>query len=164
MASYNIEVQTRAVLENLKAVVQAAAGCDVIAPSDMMDGRVARIRADGEERQHVYDHADGGKEEVLEDLLHQSRHPHEALRTRRSNEGSLVLFTGDGHRLGRLGRPAWSWIGPLVEIGYEPAFFLRKVAIHQGALKAHIVIAHFHEGVETYLMEHYRQCVEVVLA
>jgi porphobilinogen synthase len=28
-----------------QAVVQAAAGCDVIAPSDMMDGRVGRIRA-----------------------------------------------------------------------------------------------------------------------
>jgi porphobilinogen synthase len=27
-----------------QAVVQAAAGCDVIAPSDMMDGRVGRIR------------------------------------------------------------------------------------------------------------------------
>jgi len=28
-----------------QSVVQAAAGCDVIAPSDMMDGRVAKIRA-----------------------------------------------------------------------------------------------------------------------
>jgi porphobilinogen synthase len=28
-----------------QAIVQAAAGCDVIAPSDMMDGRVGRIRA-----------------------------------------------------------------------------------------------------------------------
>lgn len=28
-----------------QAVVQAAAGCDIIAPSDMMDGRVGRIRA-----------------------------------------------------------------------------------------------------------------------
>ena len=28
-----------------QAVVQAAAGCDVVAPSDMMDGRVGRIRA-----------------------------------------------------------------------------------------------------------------------
>ena len=28
-----------------QAVVQAAAGCDVVAPSDMMDGRVGRVRA-----------------------------------------------------------------------------------------------------------------------
>ena len=28
-----------------QAIVQAAAGCDIIAPSDMMDGRVGRIRA-----------------------------------------------------------------------------------------------------------------------
>src|SRR2546423_534021 len=27
-----------------KAIVQAEAGCDVVAPSDMMDGRVGRIR------------------------------------------------------------------------------------------------------------------------
>ena len=38
-----------------QALVQAQAGCDVIAPSDMMDGRVAAIRAglDGAGLQHV---------------------------------------------------------------------------------------------------------------
>ena len=38
-----------------QAVVQAKAGCDVIAPSDMMDGRVGAIRAalDAEEFEHV---------------------------------------------------------------------------------------------------------------
>ena len=38
-----------------QAVVQAAAGCNVIAPSDMMDGRVARIREelDAEGYEHV---------------------------------------------------------------------------------------------------------------
>jgi porphobilinogen synthase len=38
-----------------QALVQAQAGCDVIAPSDMMDGRVAAIRAalDGDGFEHV---------------------------------------------------------------------------------------------------------------
>lgn len=38
-----------------QALVQARAGCDIIAPSDMMDGRVGAIRAalDGEGFQHV---------------------------------------------------------------------------------------------------------------
>lgn len=38
-----------------QAVAQAKAGCDVVAPSDMMDGRVGRIRAalDAEHFQHV---------------------------------------------------------------------------------------------------------------
>jgi porphobilinogen synthase len=35
--------ETVAMLER-QAVVQAAAGCDVIAPSDMMDGRIGRVR------------------------------------------------------------------------------------------------------------------------
>lgn len=38
-----------------QAIVQAKAGCDIVAPSDMMDGRVGAIRAalDGEGLQHV---------------------------------------------------------------------------------------------------------------
>ncbi len=35
-----------------QAMVQAAAGCDIIAPSDMMDGRIGAIRAALEERGH----------------------------------------------------------------------------------------------------------------
>ncbi|MFQ5568225.1 MAG: hypothetical protein ACE5G0_01035, partial [Rhodothermales bacterium] len=91
-------------------------------------------------------HLDGGKEETLEALLQQRQRSHEALRTRRAR-GGLVLATCDGHRLGRLCRPAWSWIGPIVEMGYEPAFFLHKIDVQGDALKAHVVIAHFHDGV-----------------
>jgi porphobilinogen synthase len=40
---YVVNDETLAVLEK-QAVVQASAGCDVIAPSDMMDGRVGAIR------------------------------------------------------------------------------------------------------------------------
>ncbi len=42
---YVVNDESLDVLSN-QAVVQARAGCDVIAPSDMMDGRVARIRSD----------------------------------------------------------------------------------------------------------------------
>jgi len=38
------ERRNRAILER-QAVVQAAAGVDMVAPSDMMDGRIGRIRA-----------------------------------------------------------------------------------------------------------------------
>ena len=36
--------------------------------------------------------------------------------------------------------------------------------MHDGKLKAHVVVAHFHEGVEAYLIGHYRQKAEAVLA
>lgn len=109
-------------------------------------------------------HLEGGKEETLEALLQQQRRSHEALHSRRADGGRLVLATCDGHRLGRLCRPAWSWISPLVEIGYTPRFFLHEIGMHRGTLKAHVVISHFHEGVEVYLMEHYRQRAEAVLS
>lgn len=102
-------------------------------------------------------------EEVLESIA-QSPIPNRALNTRRTKQGGLALYNEDGDRLGRLGRPAWSWTRPLVELGYEPTFYLHSVAVHDGTLKAHVVIAHFHEGVEMYLMEHYRQRAEAVLA
>jgi porphobilinogen synthase len=37
-----------------QALVQAAAGVDIVAPSDMMDGRIGRIRAELEEAGHVH--------------------------------------------------------------------------------------------------------------
>ena len=37
-----------------QAVVQAQAGCDVIAPSDMMDGRIGRIRAALDAKKLIY--------------------------------------------------------------------------------------------------------------
>ena len=37
-----------------QAVVQAAAGCDIIAPSDMMDGRIGRIRNSLDEAGHEH--------------------------------------------------------------------------------------------------------------
>jgi porphobilinogen synthase len=42
-SGYVVNDETVAVLEQ-QAVVQAQAGCDVIAPSDMMDGRIAAVR------------------------------------------------------------------------------------------------------------------------
>ncbi len=109
-------------------------------------------------------HLDGGREETLEALLQQQRRSHDALQSRRTRDGRLVLSTSDGHRLGRLSRTAWSWIGPLVEIGYTPWFFLHEIGEHRGALKTHVIIAHFHDGVETFLLEHYRERAEAVLA
>lgn len=106
---------------------------------------------------------DGGDEEVLESIV-QSPIPCRALNTQRTKNGCLALYTEDGYRLGRLRRPAWSWIQPLVELGYEPTFYLHEMAVQDGTLKANVVIAHFHEGVEMYLMEHYRQRAEAVLA
>jgi porphobilinogen synthase len=51
------EILNDATLEALvkQTLVQAAAGCDIIAPSDMMDGRIARIRAalEGNRMSHV---------------------------------------------------------------------------------------------------------------
>lgn len=106
---------------------------------------------------------EGGDEEILESLA-QSPIPNRALNTRRTKQGGLALYNEDGDRLGRLGRPAWSWTKPLFELGYEPTFYLHKVAVHDGILKAHVVISHFHEGVEIFLTEHYRQRAEAVLA
>src|SRR3546814_12399680 len=37
-----------------QALVQADAGVDIVAPSDMMDGRIATIRAALEEKQHIH--------------------------------------------------------------------------------------------------------------
>ncbi len=37
-----------------QALVQAAAGVDIVAPSDMMDGRIGRIRAALEKAGHIY--------------------------------------------------------------------------------------------------------------
>jgi porphobilinogen synthase len=46
---YVVNDETVAVLRQ-QAVVQAEAGCDVVAPSDMMDGRIGAVRAALEER------------------------------------------------------------------------------------------------------------------
>ena len=107
---------------------------------------------------------DDGDEETLQTLLHQEQRGYGMLRTRQAEGGRLILFAQGGRRLGRLNRAAWSWIGPLVEMGYEPAFFLRDITVHEGALKAHVIISHFHQGVEAYLFEHYRSRVEAVLS
>ena len=106
---------------------------------------------------------EGGNEETLQRILEENIRPHEALRTRRTGD-SLTLSTRAGHLLGKLNRPAWSWIGPLVELGYEPTFYLREITVHEGRLTANVVVAHFHEGVESYLMEHYRERAEAALA
>jgi porphobilinogen synthase len=49
---YVLNDETKAILAG-QALVQAAAGADIIAPSDMMDGRVGAIRAALEEAGHV---------------------------------------------------------------------------------------------------------------
>ena len=113
---------------------------------------------------------EGAGEDALLAAIEEGFRSSDELDVRRTNRNgppkgaALQLTTRTGHELGILNRPAWSWIGSLVEIGYTPTFYLREVAVHDGKLKAHVVIAHFHEGVEAYLMDHYRQKVETVLA
>ena len=50
---YILNDETLAVLER-QALVQAQAGVDIVAPSDMMDGRIGRIRAALEENQFIH--------------------------------------------------------------------------------------------------------------
>jgi porphobilinogen synthase len=50
---YILNDETLAVLER-QALVQAQAGVDIVAPSDMMDGRIGRIRASLDENQLIY--------------------------------------------------------------------------------------------------------------
>jgi len=50
---YILNDETLAILEE-QALVQAAAGVDIVAPSDMMDGRIGRIRAALEEREFIH--------------------------------------------------------------------------------------------------------------
>ncbi len=52
-AGYIINDVTLAVLEK-QALVQAGAGVDIVAPSDMMDGRIGRIRAALEKAGHIH--------------------------------------------------------------------------------------------------------------
>src|SRR5882672_3630045 len=50
---YIVNDETLAVLER-QALVQAQAGVDIVAPSDMMDGRIGRIRTTLEENQFIH--------------------------------------------------------------------------------------------------------------
>ena len=50
---YILNDETLAVLEQ-QALVQAAAGVDIVAPSDMMDGRIGRIRSALEEKEFIH--------------------------------------------------------------------------------------------------------------
>jgi porphobilinogen synthase len=52
-AGYIVNDETLAALER-QALVQAQAGVDIVAPSDMMDGRIGRIRAALEENQFIH--------------------------------------------------------------------------------------------------------------
>ena len=97
---------------------------------------------------------DGGSEATLLSLLETSFRPSDELEVRRTKRGAVSLSTRTGRELGTLNRPAASWICPLFEAGYPPKFYLREVAVHDGALKAYVVVAHFHEGVEAYLRTH----------
>lgn len=107
---------------------------------------------------------DGGSETALLSVLEEGFRASDELHVRRTKSGTLALSTQGGHELGTLCRPAWSWIRPLVEAGYAPTFYLREVAVHDGTLKAHVVVAQFHEGVEACLMEHYRERAKAALA
>ena len=78
----------------------------------------------------------------------------EELEVRQTKSGVVALSTQVGHELGSLNRPGRSWVCPLIEAGHPPKFYLREVAVHDGALKAHVIIAHFHAGVEAYLEAH----------
>lgn len=107
-------------------------------------------------------HLDSTDEEVCEALLEEASFGE--LYARKTEDGRLALYGKDGRRLGILNRPAWSWIRPLVEILHTPKFFLHEITVRDGHLKAHVVISHFQDGIEAYLMEHYRQQVEKALA
>jgi porphobilinogen synthase len=52
-AGYILNDETLAILEK-QALVQAAAGVDIVAPSDMMDGRIGRIRAALESKKFIH--------------------------------------------------------------------------------------------------------------
>src|SRR5215510_1482200 len=52
-SGYILNDETLAVLEK-QALVQAQAGVDIVAPSDMMDGRIGRIRAALDENQFIH--------------------------------------------------------------------------------------------------------------
>ena len=93
-----------------------------------------------------------GSEDALLAVLEEGFRPTDELDVRHAKGTALRLATRTGHELGTLNRPAWSWIAPLAQARYVPTFYLHEVAVHEGALKAHVVVAHFHEGVEAYLM------------
>ena len=52
-SGYIINDTTLAILEK-QALAQAAAGVDIVAPSDMMDGRIGRIRAALDKKQYIH--------------------------------------------------------------------------------------------------------------
>ena len=52
-SGYILNDETLAVLEK-QALVQAGAGVDIVAPSDMMDGRIGRIREAFDARKYIY--------------------------------------------------------------------------------------------------------------
>src|SRR5512135_2766930 len=52
-SGYILNDATLAILEK-QALAQAAAGVDIVAPSDMMDGRIGRIRAALDQRQFIH--------------------------------------------------------------------------------------------------------------
>ena len=52
-SGYILNDPTLAILEK-QALTQAAAGVDIVAPSDMMDGRIGRIRASLDQREFIY--------------------------------------------------------------------------------------------------------------
>jgi len=52
-SGYILNDETLSVLER-QALVQAGAGVDIVAPSDMMDGRIGRIRAALDAREHIH--------------------------------------------------------------------------------------------------------------
>ncbi len=52
-SGYILNDETLAILEK-QALVQAAAGVDIVAPSDMMDGRIGRIRAALESKKFIH--------------------------------------------------------------------------------------------------------------
>jgi porphobilinogen synthase len=52
-SGYILNDETLSILER-QALTQAAAGVDIVAPSDMMDGRIGRIRAALDAREHIH--------------------------------------------------------------------------------------------------------------
>lgn len=107
---------------------------------------------------------DACEEDALHELLQQEGTLLQLLHPQPNGTDGLLLLTSRGERVGRLNRPAWSWVRPLVEIRYTPRFYLHEIRACEGTLQAHVVISHFHDGVEAFLSEHYRTIIEAALA
>ena len=106
-----------------QALVQAEAGCDIIAPSDMMDGRVGAIRA-GARRRRPHRRADHGvrgeiRLRVLRPVPRRGRLGEDADRRQAhlpDGPGQFGRGAARGRARHRAKGPTWSWSSPACPI------------------------------------------------